>query len=62
MVKNYTTDNLLNHVLFLTHSVDRSRTDQLITKQISLSASPIIKHVIHTHNIYKVTFNYDIYP
>ena len=36
-------------------------TDQLITRQISLSVSPISKHVIHTHNLDKVTFNYEIY-
>ena len=41
--------------------LDRYRTDQQITKQIPLSASLISKHVIHTHNLDKVTFNYDIY-
>ena len=37
------------------------RTDQPRTKQISLSDSLISKHVIHTHNLDKVTFNYEIY-
>ena len=41
--------------------LDRCRTDQPRTKQISLSASPIRKHVIYTHNLDKVTFNYEIY-
>ena len=43
------------------NSLKRFSTDQPRTKQISLSASPIYKHVIHTHNLDKVTFNYEIY-
>ena len=40
--------------------LDRFRIYQPRTKQISLSSFPISKHVIHTHNIDKVTFNYEI--
>ena len=41
--------------------MDRFRTDLLRTNQISLSESLICKHVIHTHNLDKVKFNYEIY-
>ena len=41
--------------------LDHCSTDQPRTKQISFSASQISKHVIHTHNIDKVTFNCEIY-
>ena len=41
--------------------LDRFRTDQTRTKQISLSSSPIFNHVIHTHNLDKVMFNCEIY-
>ena len=41
--------------------LEHCRTDQPRTKQISLSVSPISKHVIYTYDLDKVTSNYEIY-
>ena len=41
--------------------LDCCREDQPITKKISLSASSVGKQIMHTHDLDKVTFNYEIY-